>query len=134
MSERLPSARPAQSAAQSISTQMVQLIARYSGRGPTKARTTLNTNLVVVVFSDVMTKAEHTLASAGQADDVRATRLRFQEIVRDEAREIVELATGRSVRSILADIDPDANTAVQAFVLDEIAETGEVDVAEATAA
>jgi uncharacterized protein YbcI len=134
MSERLPAARPAQSAAQSISTQMVQLLARYSGRGPTRARTTLNTNLVAVVFSDVMTKAEHTLTSAGQAADVRATRLRFQEIVRDEAREIVEVATGRSVQSVLADIDPENNTAVQVFVLDEIDETGEVDVAEAEAA
>ena len=134
MSERLPSARPAQSAAQSISTQMVQLIARYSGRGPTRARTTLNSNLVVVVFSDVMTKAEQTLTAAGQVDDVRATRLRFQEIVRDEAREIVEVATGRSVQSVLADIDPENNTAVQVFILDEIEETGEVDIAEATAA
>ena len=134
MSERLPSARPAQSAAQSISTQMVQLIARYSGRGPTRARTTLNSNLVAVVFSDVMTKAEQTLTSAGQVDDVRATRLRFQEIVRDEAREIVEVATGRSVQSVLADIDPENNTAVQVFILDEIEETGEVDIAEATAA
>ena len=134
MSERLPSARPAQSAAQSISSQMVQLFARYSGRGPTRARTTLNSNLVAVVFSDVMTKAEQTLTSAGQVDDVRATRLRFQEIVRDEAREIVEVATGRSVQSVLADIDPENNTAVQVFILDEIEETGEVDIAEATAA
>ena len=133
MSERLPAARPAQSAAQAISTQMVQLIARYSGRGPTRARTTLNSNLVVVVFTDVMTKGERALTAAGMAGDVRATRLRFQELVRDEAREIVKVATGRGVKSVLADIDPDNDTAVQVFVLDEIAETGEVDVAEASA-
>src|SRR5687767_2927478 len=62
--ERVPAPRSAASAAQGISTRMVQLIARHTGRGPTQARTTLSTNLIIVLFRDVMTKAEKTLAEA----------------------------------------------------------------------
>jgi uncharacterized protein YbcI len=131
--ERVPAAPSGPSAAQAISNGMVKLIARYSGRGPTRARTTLNTNLIVVVFGDVMTTAERTLRERGPADEVRATRQRLQEVIRDEAREVVEGVTGRRVRSVLSDIDPDQDLAVQVFLLDEIPETGEVDVAEVAA-
>ena len=131
--ERVPAARSPASAAQGISTRVVQLIARYTGRGPTQARTTLNTNLVIVVFRDVMTKAEKTLADAGEDVDVRSTRRTFQEMIRDEAREIVEECTGRKVSSVLADVDPDNDTAVHVFVLEDIPETGDVDVVEVSA-
>ena len=131
--ERVPAPRSPASAAQGISTRLVQLIARYTGRGPTQARTTLNTNLVIVVFRDVMTKAERSLAGAGGDLDVRSTRRTFQEMIRDEAREIVEECTGREVSSVLADIDPQTDTAVHVFVLEEIPETGDVDVAEVLA-
>jgi uncharacterized protein YbcI len=130
---RVPAARTPTKAAQGISTRMVQLIARYTGRGPTQARTTLNTNLVIVVFSNVMTKAEKTLAGAGENRDVRATRQIFQEMIRDEAREIVEECVGRRVSSVLADVDPENDTAVHVFILEEIPETGDVDVVEVTA-
>src|SRR5688572_23193743 len=91
--ERLPAARSGPSAAQAISNGMVQLVARYSGRGPTRARTTLNSNVIVVVFGDVMTTAERTLRGKGHADEVRATRQRLQDVIRDEAREVVQGVT-----------------------------------------
>jgi uncharacterized protein YbcI len=131
--DRVPAARSGPSAAQAISNGMVQLVARYSGRGPTRARTTLNSNVIVVVFGDVMTTAEHTFRGKDRADEVRATRQRLQDVIRDEAREVVEGVTGRRVRSVLSDIDPAQDLAVQVFLLDEIPETGDVDVAEATA-
>jgi uncharacterized protein YbcI len=133
MAQRIPAARPASSAAQAISTRMVQLMARYIGRGPTKARTTLNTNLVVVVLGEVMTKAEQSLAAVGQTSEVRASRNQLHELMREEAREIVEELTGRKVLSVLADLDPVSDCAAVVFILDPIAETGEVDVAEVSA-
>lgn len=131
--QRVPAPRSPAQAAQHISTRLVQLIARHTGRGPTQARTTLNTNLIICVFRDVMTRAEQTLSDAGENVDVRATRRIFQEMIRDEAREIVEACTGRTVSSVLADVDPETDTAVHVFVLEEIPETGDVDVAEVTA-
>jgi uncharacterized protein YbcI len=117
--ERVPAPRSAASAAQGISTRMVQLIARHTGRGPTQARTTLSTNLIIVLFRDVMTKAEKTLAAAGENTDVRATRRIFQEMISDEACETVQACTGRTV----ADVDPANDTAVHVFVLEDIPET-----------
>lgn len=131
-SERIPAPQTANSVAQIISTGMVQLIARYTGRGPTKARATVIANVVLVVFRDVMTKAESSLAAVGHTDDVRSMRLSFQKMIHDEAKQVVEEATGRRVESLLADFDPEANAAAQVFIL-EIAETGEVGTAEATA-
>ena len=56
-----------------ISTGMVQLMSRFTGRGPTKARTSVNTNLVVVVFEQTLTKGELNLVRAGQGEGWRAS-------------------------------------------------------------
>ena len=41
-----------------ISNRVVQIQREYVGRGPTKARTFVNGNLVVTVLEDALTKAE----------------------------------------------------------------------------
>lgn len=101
-----------------ISNQMVRLLARYVGRGPTKARTTLNQNLVVVTFGDTLTRAEENLVAAGEAESVSSMRRVFTTTMRDEAVQIIEEILGRTVTAFLADIDPGANVAMVAFVLD----------------
>jgi uncharacterized protein YbcI len=100
-----------------ISNQMVRLLARYVGRGPTKARTTLGQNLGVVTFGDTMTRAEHNLVAAGESDAVAAMRRVFQATMREEAVRTVEEIVGRPVIAYLADIDTSANIALIAFVL-----------------
>jgi uncharacterized protein YbcI len=101
----------------SISNRMVRLLARYVGRGPTKARTTLSQNLVVVTFGDTMTRAEHNLVAAGEADAVAAMRRVFHASMREEAIRAIEEVLGRDVIAYLADIDTSANVALVAFVL-----------------
>jgi uncharacterized protein YbcI len=100
-----------------ISNQMVRLLARYVGRGPTKARTTLSHNLVAVTFGDTMTRAEQNLVAAGEAEAVAAMRRVFQATMREEAVRTIEEILGRSVIAYLSDIDTDANVALVAFVL-----------------
>jgi uncharacterized protein YbcI len=107
-----------------ISRRMVHLLSRYTGRGPTRARTTLNTNLAVTIFQDALTKAELTLAAAGQTDAVYHMRRTFQAMMREQAIEAVEQATGRIVLSHLSDIDPDANMAAEIFILEPEPEDG----------
>jgi uncharacterized protein YbcI len=41
-----------------ISNAIVGLLREYTGRGPTKARTTLRDNLVVVLLEQTLTKGE----------------------------------------------------------------------------
>lgn len=119
------------SAAARISKDIVKLISAFTGRGPTKARTTLNTNFATVVLEDALTRAERSLVAAGEHDSVRRQRGIFNRLMRDDAVEIVERATGRRVRAYLTDVAPEADVAMFAFVFDPQPETGEVSVAEA---
>ncbi len=114
-----------------LSNRMVRLLARYAGRGPTRARTTLNSNLAVVVFHEALTKAEHNLVRAGQREMVIRMRRTFQEVMRDEAVTAVEEVTGRRVLAFLADLDPEADVAAYLFTIESVPETGVVHVAEA---
>ena len=113
-----------------VQNQMVRLLVRYTGRGPTKTRTTVNTNLIAVIFQDTLTKAEMNLVAAGQAQSVTDMRRTFGGLMRQEATAIVEEVTGRRVRTMLSDVDPEANIAAQIFVLEPVSETGVAMVAQ----
>ncbi len=136
MSERLGEATTASQrevaglVAAQVQNQMVRLLVRYTGRGPTKTRTTVNTNLIAVIFQDTLTKAEMNLVAAGQAQSVTDMRRTFGGLMRQEATEIVEEVTGRRVRTMLSDVDPEANIAAQIFVLEPVSETGVAMVAQ----
>ena len=48
-----------------ISNPVVRALARTTGRGPTKAKTTLGANGVFVVLQDTLTRGEQTITDAG---------------------------------------------------------------------
>jgi uncharacterized protein YbcI len=101
-----------------ISRSIVQLLARYTGRGPTKAKTVVDLWHALVVLEDALTTGEQSLVAAGEGDLVRRQRERFHRLMRDEAVAAVESATGRRVRVMLCDLDPEAGVAMQCFVFD----------------
>lgn len=113
-----------------ISNDIVGLVSRYTGRGPTKIRVTIGTDFVLVVLQDTLTKGERNLVIAGQQDAVYTMRRTFHELMREEAIGIVEAELDRRVVSYLGDLDPDANCMALVFLLDALAETGQVEVAE----
>ena len=80
-----------------ISNGMVRLLRQYTGRGPTKARTSIGREHVFVVVRDALTTGERTLADAGYAEEVMITRRRFQMLMQDDATTLVESLTGRKV-------------------------------------
>jgi uncharacterized protein YbcI len=125
-------ARVARSVAGELATQLVKLMSRYTGRGPTRVNTTVNTNLIAVVMQDTLTTAEHNLVAAGQSASVRETRRKFHEMMREEASGVVEGLTGRRVIALLSDLDPEQNVAGQLFILERRPETGIAATAEAT--
>src|SRR4029078_13595951 len=86
-----------------IPTQMVRLHSEYYGRGPTKAKTHLSDDIVVVVLEETFTKAERTLIGRGETDPILEIRRRFQQSMADEFKAIVEQATGRVVRAFLSE-------------------------------
>jgi len=108
----------AMSPAVAISNHMVRLLAHYVGRGPTKARTTLGSNLVVVTLGDILTRAERNLLEFGEADTVVSTRRAFHGAMREEAVSAVQDIVERRVIGYMADVDTEANMAMIAFVLE----------------
>ena len=62
-----------------FSTAVVHVFNDHTGRGPTKARTTLDGDLVVVILQEGMTKTERALVRAGKDTEV----LRLRRILQD---------------------------------------------------
>lgn len=101
-----------------ISNLMVGMLRDYTGRGPTKARTTIRDNVVLVVLEQTLTKGEQSLVTRGRADKVLEVRHEFQEAMREESSRKVSELTGRKVIAFLSanHIDPDIG--VEVFLLD----------------
>jgi uncharacterized protein YbcI len=100
-----------------ISTAVVGLLREYTGRGPTRARTTIGSDTIVVTLRDSLTKAERTLAGRGQAIEVLAMRRAFQDTMRESLIEVVERLTDRTVEAFLSDNLHDPDVAVEIFLL-----------------
>jgi len=102
------------------STTVVRALARTTGRGPTKARTTLGDNGIFVVLQDSLTRGEQTLANAGEGDAVLELRRRWQRIMQADVRREIEELTGRKVIGFMSDNHIDPDLAVEVFVLEPL--------------
>ena len=105
-------------AAAEISDRVVGLLKRYTGRGPTRARTIIDGDAVVCVLHDTLTPAEATLAARGEAEVVLAGRRAFRRAMQEEARTTVEEVMGRGVTAFLSDTSLDPDVSVEVFMLD----------------
>jgi uncharacterized protein YbcI len=106
------------SARSAIAKAVVRLHAEYYGRGPTRARTHIAEDFVLVVLEDVFTTAERTLVAAGRGEQVIAARDAFNQVLRHQFIAAVEGATGRRVRAFLCQTSVDPETAVELFLLE----------------
>lgn len=112
-------ARPPSTAA-TISTGVVRVVHEYTGRGPTKARTTIDQNTVVVMMGDTLTKSERKLADDGKSDLVYEIRHQFQGTMRDDLIDVVETALGRKVIAFMSANHLDPDLAAEVFVLQPV--------------
>ena len=102
-----------------ISREMVRLQAEYYGKGPTRAKTYIVDDLVVVVLEESFTRAEKTLAERGEREAIQHIRRRFQQQMAESFTGIVEQATGRKVRVFLSETDIEQDVSVETFLLAE---------------
>jgi len=114
-----------QSAGAQISNGAVQLVRDYTGRGPTKARTTINPDLVTIILGDSLTKAERRLVAEGESDLVLNVRRRFQQAMREDLVDLVEGATSRRVIAFMSDQHLDPDLAAETFVLEPTTRNGD---------
>ena len=105
------------STAAAISNAVVRITNQYTGRGPTKARTTISNDLIVVTLRDAMLKAERTLVEKGESETVLAMRKKFQRAMRDDLVATVEEHTGRTVAAFMSDNHIDPDMGVEVFAL-----------------
>jgi uncharacterized protein YbcI len=103
--------------AAAISKHVVKTISAYTGRGPTKACTYLNDDVVTVVLQDTLTKGERSLVAEDLDELVLRMRKAFQGTMRHDLINGIEAILGRTVIAFMSDnhIDPDA--AVEVFLL-----------------
>jgi uncharacterized protein YbcI len=101
-----------------ISNAMVGMKKQLYGKGPVKAKTFLNDNIVFCVLEGGLTKNEETLLAAGEERLVRDYRLRFQEAVAETGHEVIERLTGCKVLTYHSQIVFNPDRAFEIFVLD----------------
>jgi uncharacterized protein YbcI len=109
--------------ASAISNGAVRLFHEYTGRGPTKARTTINGDNVLILFGDVLTKGEKKLAENGDAAAVLQMRHRFQDAMREDLVRMVEQLVERKVVAFMSANHISPDMAAEIFVLEPLADT-----------
>jgi uncharacterized protein YbcI len=100
-----------------ISTAVVRQLASTTGRGPTKAKTTLGDNAVFVVLQDTLTRGERRLVDAGESEAVLNLRRLWQKVMRTSCSRAIEELTGRKVVGFMSDNHIDPDIAVEVFIL-----------------
>src|SRR3954451_23070293 len=100
-----------------IANEIVRLQAEYYGKGPTRAKTYIVEDLVVVVLEETFTRAEKTLAERGEREAIQHIRRRFQQQMAESFTSIVEQVTGRRVRAFLSETHIDQDVSVETFLL-----------------
>lgn len=100
-----------------ISNAVVRLLSEYTGRGPTKARTYIDEDLITVVLQDTLTKGERSLLRDGEVALVLANRKAFQNSMAADMIAAVEQLSGRVTTAFLSANHIDPDVAVESFVL-----------------
>jgi uncharacterized protein YbcI len=104
-----------------ISTSVVQVLQDWTGRGPTRAKTLIDEDVVTVLFADTLTRGERRLVESGRSDSVLRLREDYQQVMRDELVAIVERQLDRTVIAFMSQHHIDPDLAVEVFVLDPAA-------------
>lgn len=100
-----------------ISNAVVQIVREYTGRGPTRARTSIRDDVVLVLMQETLLKAEHSLINDSKGALVVEMRRSFQQTMREELSAAVERLTGRKVIAFMSDSHLEPDYSVELFVL-----------------
>jgi uncharacterized protein YbcI len=101
-----------------ISREVVVLLKTLVGRGPTKAKTYIHEDCVVVLLREGHTKGEETMFEAGGARAVAQGRVDISETIRKPLIEVIERHTERKVVGFMSSSQQDPDLISFIFVLD----------------
>ena len=101
-----------------VTNGIVKLFRDFYGRGPTKAKSyILDDRIVVCVLEDTMTRVEKTLAENGHGYKEREVRLLFQEVMAQEFKDCVQSSLGREVLGYHSQLTLEPDLGFEFFVL-----------------
>ena len=100
-----------------ISDGIVGLLKEFYGRGPTRAKSYYEDDLVVCILRGGFTRVEQTLLDGGRGAAVIQQRMAFQELMRDRFTAVVEHATGQRVIGFMSGNQQDPDIMCEVFIL-----------------
>jgi uncharacterized protein YbcI len=101
-----------------ISEAVVRCMADVTGRGPTKARTTIDRDLIVVMLQNTLTSGERYLADSDRAEQVLNMRRAYQDAMREDFIAEIEALTSRTVIAFMSANHINPDLAGEIFVLE----------------
>jgi uncharacterized protein YbcI len=96
----------------------VQLLKEHADRGPTRCRTYIDDDLIIVLMRGGYSRMENTLFEDGKWLDVRRARHTFQDTMEGRFTETIERLTGREVAAFMSASHQHPDLQIEAFVLD----------------
>jgi uncharacterized protein YbcI len=100
-----------------ISDGLVALLKEFYGRGPTRAKSYYEDDLVVCLLRGGFTAVERTLLEGGRGASVIQQRMDFQEVMRSRFEAVIESATGRRVIGFMSGNQQDPDIMCEVFIL-----------------
>ena len=100
-----------------ISDGMVRLLKEFYGRGPTRAKSYYQDDLVVCILRGGYTQVEQTLRDGGRGSAVIEQRMQFQELMRERFEAVIEEATGREVIGFMSGNQQNPDLMCEVFIL-----------------
>jgi len=101
-----------------VTREVIRVLNESHGRGPKKAFSFYNGNVLTTVLEDVLTPAERRLAGNGEGEAVLKMRSLYQKNMEPELKKCVEEITGRRVLALMSGNHLEPDMAVEVFVLD----------------
>ena len=100
-----------------ISDGMVALLKEFYGRGPSRAKSYYEDDLVVCVLRGGFSRVEETLLDGGRGHAVIQQRMEFQEVMRERFAGVLEHATGRKAIGFMSGNQQHPDLMCEVFVL-----------------
>jgi len=100
-----------------ISDGLAALLKEFYGRGPTRAKSYYEDDLVVCLLRGGFTRVEQTLLEGGRGSSVIQQRMEFQELMRQRFEAVIERATGRPVIGFMSGNQQRPDMMCEVFIL-----------------
>jgi uncharacterized protein YbcI len=100
-----------------ISDGLVALLKEFYGRGPMRAKSYFEDDLVVCVLRGGFSRVEQTLLDGGRGAAVINQRMEFQDVMRPRFEAVIEDATGRRVIGFMSGNQQDPDLMCEVFIL-----------------